>query len=234
MKFRQHRLLLAFAFVSAPLCLTAQVVQTNFSTNDGSTPGFAVSSTDLLQTNLASVSGSGTYNSHCDDLSLLHNGEFNAGYGDSRTVVQPNVATLTFNFDLTTNTAGYSLTSIRTYASWGDSGRDGQDYVVYYSTVSAPTDFIQLVDVNRFDAVADDETPSTMIQLTDSGGMLATNVASLRFAFSGVENGGTGYSEFDVEGSASAIPEPSTYAAIVGAAMMGFTVWRRRAISSRI
>lgn len=219
------------AFFVASLPLAAQVIQTNFSSTNGTAPGVAVSSGDLLQTSLGSVSGPGTYYSSANQLSLLYDGVFHGGYGGTTQVVQPNVATLTFNFDVTTNTGGYSLTTIRTYASWGDEGRDGQDYTVYYSTTSAPATYVELVNLNAFDTSSED-TPSTMVQLTHSSGTLATNVASLRFVFSGYENDGSGYSEFDVMGSPSAIPEPSTYAVISGVLALGLAM-RRRSRSSQ-
>jgi hypothetical protein len=39
---------------------------------------------------------------------------------------------------------------------------------------------------------------------------------------------GSGLAEVRISGSVSAIPEPSTYAAIAGAAMLGLATWRRR------
>lgn len=47
---------------------------------------------------------------------------------------------------------------------------------------------------------------STMVRLTDTSGVLASGVAALRFNFSGVENGGTAFREFVVEGVAVAAP----------------------------
>ena len=206
---------IALLFSASPL--TATIIQTNYGTADGSVPGFAVSTTDLLQTSLSSSSSTGTfYGAGGSNLSLFHDGVFTSGYGNASTTTMPqNGTTVTFAFNLTTNTSGYSLSMIRSYASWGDDGRDGQQYTVSYSTVSAPSTFLSLTTIARFDA-GNNNTPSTMVQLTDSSGMLATNVAQLRFTFNAVDNNGTGYREFDVFGSASAIPEPSTYAAVVG------------------
>jgi len=51
---------------------------------------------------------------------------------------------------LSVNTFGYTLTRLETFASW-DTGRDGQEYTVAYSTVAAPNTFTTLAVVPPFE-----------------------------------------------------------------------------------
>lgn len=211
----------------------AQVSYETASTIDGTVPGYAISTTDLLQTSLSSATRSGSGDAYFYredsgynvDLSRLYDGQFGTAGTYSNYTVMPNNVTLTFTFNTSVNTNGYNLTGIRTFASWDD-GRDGQAYTVQYATVSAPTTWVSLGQVLNFNA-ANSNTASTMVAITDGSGTLASNVAGLRFVFAGYENSGTAYREFDVFGTA-AIPEPSTYAALLGALALGAAAWRRR------
>lgn len=206
-------------------------------------PGeISISSSDLLQTNLLSSARSGapgsgnTYfyredSGYTVDISRLYDGALgtygSSGLGgDGQYNVMPNNVTITFTFDLTTNTAGYDLSTIRTFASW-DSGRNGQSYEVRYSTADAPTSFSTLYTIATYNP----SDSTTMVQLSTISGNLASNVAALEFVFTGFENSGTGYREFDVLGAASVVPEPSTYTAFVGLAVFGLVFLRRRRVS---
>lgn len=215
---------------------TAAVVQNNFFvTGSGTSPGTPISSSDLLQTQLSSASRTGspgfgdTYfyredSGYTVDLSRLSDGTFGNSGGDPDSSVLPNNTTITFAFNLASNPFGYSLTSIRTYAGW-DSGRDGQEYSVEYSTVSAPGTFVSLYSIAQFNPEVDDDV-ATMVQLTSNSGFLAENVALIRFNFNGFENGGTAYREFDIAGTGS-VPEPSTYAMTSGLALIAFGLLSR-------
>lgn len=235
-------------------CLQAAVVQTNFGTGDGSVPGYSVSATDVLQLYLASASRTGAPGSgdlyfyredsgYTVDLGRLTDGTFGPAGGNPGASVLPNQTAITFALNLTANPGGYTLTSIRAFAGW-DSGRDGQAYTVEYSTASAPATFVSLATVTRYDVtsfplvesedddgnpifVEDDSQASTLVELTDTGGLLAAGVAQLRFIFSGIENGGTAFREFDVIGSPTAVPEPTAFAVIAGVGLLGFAVWRK-------
>lgn len=231
-------------FAIAALSTHAQIVQTNYSSETESLPnGVTLSTTDLLQTSLASASRTGASGSgntyfyredsgYTVDISRLYDGDFgtfgSSGLGgDGHYTVMPNNVTITFTFDLTTNTAGYDLSAIRTFASWDD-GRDGQSYQVQYSTASAPSTFNSLYTIASYNpSFVTGDPANTVVQLTASSGSLATNVAALRFVFTGFENGGTAYREFDVVGAA-AVPEPSTYAALLGLGALGAALVRRR------
>ena len=102
---------------------------------------------------------------------------------------------------------GYDLTNIMTAGGWNDGGRDEQAYTVYYSTLQNPDMFLPLltVDFNPTNPVG---YSMNRITLTPATGVLATNVAALRFDmnFPRGENGYSGYSEFAVYGKPSATP----------------------------
>jgi hypothetical protein len=263
--------------VCFPALAAGAVTQTNWSTGDSSLPGDSpiVHANNLLHTSLASATrtGAGETNpgnfyfyrendagGYNVDLARLYDGQFGASGSSSSASVLPNKVSLTFAFNLTPNSAGYNLSTIRTYAGW-DSGRDGQQYTVEYSTVSAPGTFSSLATVSRFDTtifpltepVYNDDgewtgtykeyewEAATLVQLRAESGFLAENVAALRFNFTGFgdngnafENGGTGFREFVVQGAAaeiSAVPEPS---ALFGTMMLlaAGVLTRRRAAGS--
>lgn len=185
------------------------------------------------------------------ELARLSDGTFGTEGTQSAFTVMPNQVTLTFTLGTVAAPLGYSLERIRTYAGW-DSGRDGQAYVVQYATVDAPGTFVTLATVTRFDntnfpltrtsyeydhetgietevQVPDEDYSHTLVELTSVGGSLASSVAAVRFVFGGVENGGTGFREFDLIGEAmtAPIPEPAG-AAGLGAAVAGLAVMSRR------
>ena len=182
------------------------------------------------------------------NLARLTDGAFDGSNGPRPSwSVLPNQTTLTFALDLVTNPGGYTIDSIATYASW-DSGRDGQSYIVEYSLASAPETFLTLATLTPYD-VADESFPlvteqrpnpstfqlepysyhdtsrsSTLVTLAPSTGHLAEGVGSLRFLFTGYENGGTGFQEFDVIGFAT-VPEPSS-ALLVGSGFFFLGLFR--------
>jgi hypothetical protein len=147
------------------------------------------------------------------------------------------------------------LSTIQTYAGW-DSGRDGQQYTVEYSTVAAPGTFLSLATASRFDTtsfpltnpVYDDDgfetgefsanrdEAATLVQFHADLGYLAENVAALRFNFNGVENGGTGFREFVVQGAAaevSTVPEPASLFGTMILLASGVMIRQRAAGSER-
>jgi hypothetical protein len=119
-----------------------------------------------------------------------------------------------------------NLTNIVTYGGWQDQGRDQQAYSVLYATAAAPTIFVPLgtVDFNPPDALGHPQV--TRVTLTDTTGVLAAGVKALRFDFNTTENGYSGYSEIDVNGTS--IPEP-TAIGLVGCVAGAGLLRRRRA-----
>jgi hypothetical protein len=125
--------------------------------------------------------------------------------------------------------APYDITAIRTYASW-DSGRDGQQYTVSYTTALDPSTYTTLLAISRFDVmdfplredydwetgdpimVPDEGFATTLVQLKPTSGFLARQKVSLQLEFNGVENGGTAYREIQVTPSSKSPPTCSTWA----------------------
>jgi hypothetical protein len=125
-----------------------------------------------------------------------------------------------------------SIASINVLGGWQDGGRDQQSYSIWYAVASNPMEFSLLTTVSYNPT---DSTPvatgtggngkptATQVTITDTTGVLATDVAFLRFDFNGTENGYSGYSEIDV----LAVPEPNTLA-LLGVGAFGLGFWRRR------
>ena len=209
--------ILSLILLALPIAKAA-VIQTNFGTGDGTTPGGAFSSAgNLLSSNLSSatfLSGGSFYRQDSGYpvvLSRLYDGALGSlgstGLGnDGNFTVMPNIATLQFDLN-----GAFNLTTIRTYASWDD-GRDGQQYVVKYATATAPGAFTTLHSVtaydntsfpttpsydfssNQFIQVPDMGTSSTLVTLTENTtGVLAENVVSLQFVFDVYYQDGRGY-----------------------------------------
>ncbi len=128
-------------------------------------------------------------------------------------------------YPLPNSTIGYDLTNITVYGGWADNGRDQQAYTVYYSSVMAPTNFIQLTSVSYNPSIASGIQSATRVTLTSSTGVLATNVAALKFDFNSPtsENGYCGYAGITVFGTASAIP-PATLSAASLDGHVGFVM----------
>lgn len=207
----------------------ATVVITTNNINDGSV--YTVSNSDLFQMSLSSVTSTGTFNGFANNsLSLLTNGSFGAANTSGVDSVAPNLgATITFSLNLLLSPLGYDITGLTTYVGW-DAGRDGQEYTVTYSTVFAPTTFLTLAMVPVFNPTGIPfANAHTRVSLTDSTGLLAGNVAAIRFTFTQVEANGSAYREIDAFGSPS-VPEPGSVLlfAIGALAAVGITKARRR------
>ena len=107
--------------------------------------------------------------------------------------------------------SGYSLTNVAVYGGWADAGRDQQAYVVSYSTISAPSNFIALATVNYNPANASNTHSVTRAMLSPANGFLAANVAALKFDFTSPasENGYCGYAQLQLFGTPSISPTGS-------------------------
>lgn len=118
-------------------------------------------------------------------------------------------------YTLPASAQGYNLTNITVYGGWQDSGRDSQDYVVLYSTVSAPTTFNYLAAVNYYPSPPGSTPSATQVIISDSaGGVIASNVAEVEFYFGcpGSDNGWVGYGAITVQGAAAAAITPPAVA----------------------
>ena len=127
-------------------------------------------------------------------------------------------------YTLTNSPSGSDVTNIIVYSGWGDTGRYGQFYTVYYSIVSAPLVFYPLTTIYYLPATAN--APACRVDIALPGGArMATNVASIKLDFNnplfytfgasvvtaaGFNNGWQGYSEIIVQGTnSSTAPPPS-------------------------
>ena len=127
-----------------------------------------------------------------------------------------NAAGSTLIYSLPNSALGFDLTNITVYGGWADNGRDQQAYTVYYSTVTAPTNFISLAVVNYNPVIANNIQSASKVILTASTGVLAAHAAAVKFDFTnpGSENGYCGYAGITVFGAASIAPAaPSSLSA---------------------
>ena len=115
---------------------------------------------------------------------------------------------------------GSDITNIVTYSGWGDNGRDGQYYIVSYSTIAAPTTFVPITTVYYLPSTSGSPANRVAIAMTD-GSALAQGVAKVKFDFSSPPNAGgfnnayQGYSEIVVQGHDTASPPPPPSPALV-------------------
>jgi alpha-L-rhamnosidase len=111
-------------------------------------------------------------------------------------------------YTLTGSTNGYNITNITVYGGWANNGRDQQAYTVYYSTAMTPMNFLPLATVNFNPSIASDIQSATLVTLTSSSGLLATNVAAVKFDFTSPpsENGYCGYAGINIFGTPSIAP----------------------------
>ena len=115
-------------------------------------------------------------------------------------------------YTLTGFANGYSLTNIMVYGGWADAGRDQQAYTVYYSKVAAPAAFLLLGSVNYNPANPAGAQSATRTMLSAANGILATNVAAVKFDFTtpASENGYCGYTEITLSGIPTPVPVSTT------------------------
>jgi hypothetical protein len=209
--FRSSLFLSAIA-LTASAAIAADVATESAGEGDPVGP-FSVASTDLLQTSLASITDAIVFNPSYN-YSIPNPTPTAADLYDGDKRGEPVIqgGTITFNLDLTTNTAGYDLASIVTTShhyldediNTPNGGRDGQNYTVSYASVNAPTTFIPITSVDFLRA---DNGTSGFGKATITN-MSASNVAAVRFVFGPQDNDGSRYAEIDITGTpSSAITE---------------------------
>jgi len=137
--------------------------------------------------------------------------------------------TLVTALNVSTNTQGYNITGVSTISGWNWDYVD-QKYNLSYSTVGSPNLYLSLGTYALYDTSGKSQK-SLQIALTDSTGIIASNVANLKFEFlqaGGLYNHQAAYTEIQAFGTAvTTIPEPSALA-LLGLGTMGFIARRRR------
>jgi hypothetical protein len=203
---------------AASMAHAAVTTTTDFASGDV-LPNVSVSTSDLLQTSLASATGEPT-GSPANFLRNGSTGTAQENTGTNPTVVTNAGSTLTYNLDITSNTFGYDISEILLFSGWQDA-RAGQSYIVSYSVVG-DSGFTMLADVTQ--AASGGSFVTRTFDNTFSP--LATGVDAVRFE---IRNFGsltdTVYREIDVIGAAS-VPEPS--AALLGGLGVLALLRRRR------
>lgn len=145
----------------------------------------------------------------------INNGAFGAGNNAPDVVMEipANGYEVTFTLNLNAGTGGsplgYDISSIVTFAGWGDWARNRQFYELQYSVVGNPG-FVSLGSFSSGNFPPLNMTGSeeaTKRTFTDSTGKIASGVDAIRFIAN--DNYGDAYREFDVFGVAT-VPEPSS------------------------
>jgi autotransporter-associated beta strand protein len=154
--------------------------------------------TNLLDGATATPATANTHEGSSASWSTLTDGILGTP-GDKATTVTPNNGdSVTFPLDIAAQPEGYDITSFNSYVTWGDSGRSNQNFTLQYSTVGDPATFFDIAVVANVDSAADNATHTSV---TDTTGVLASGVHSVRILFgtpNGQENGYVGFSEVKV------------------------------------
>ena len=198
--------------------IASYAAQTGFGGNTFFLPTWTVASSNSLIAGLSPSSSAGNFSLNTGGRTVN-----SLTAGDSLTIGPTSATDTTINYitcgnsggagtlvtyTLTGFTAGYTLTNITVFGGWKDAGRDQQAYTVSYSKVTAPAAFISLGTVNYNPANPASVQSATRATLTAANGVLATNVAAVKFDFTTPtsENGYVGYSEILLSGMPSAQP----------------------------
>ena len=177
--------------------LFGMATATNFTATGASdSTAFTVSAADLLQT--ASVVSNETFTYYSGStftnapLSALADGSFGSADKTTGTCAIAN-GTLTYTLDVTNHPAGYVINALDTYTGWSDNGHDDQNYWVSFRKAGSVT-FDNAIAVSYTGTVKLTHVSVTNINLS--------GVEAVRFTFTSQENGGAGYKELDVSGTA--------------------------------
>lgn len=244
---------LALAALSIPALTAHATILIDEQFSSTSRTAFAVSSTDLIQAGSSSLAsgptitaGSFTPLNANYTLDNINDGSASNTNGSIVDTTKDNntgggVGTLmyeiTFTFDTTLNTHGYDLSAFVSTAN-GQDERANQHIEILYRTVGSE-DFTSLIThLYRQPLISvGGSTYSTQLTFTrEGGGLLASGIDALRVRAylpkstipDDPTDGATVFSEFDAIGTATTIPEPSSFAALAGLTTLVACVARRR------
>ena len=227
--------LLVLAGVAAdlfPVLAPGSIIQSDFSNNTSQT-FFPCSTNDLINAGQPTFSSMDPVTSpQYGNPSALNNGGVGGvdSMGDEG-VGSDGAWTETFTLDTSVNTNGYSITNIATFAGWA-SDRVTQRYSLYiaYQGDPSPGKFY-LYGTYEFIYNPGDRYCSSKIELTDTTGVIASNVCAIRLVFG---TGGAIYREVDVLGVPTAtayVPPvlPDVYVSTNGSHTPPFDTWDKAA-----
>ncbi|OYW30944.1 MAG: hypothetical protein B7Z47_02590 [Chthoniobacter sp. 12-60-6] len=222
-------LFIAAALCSAPALGAVVITSTSgyynsdpyYGTESGALP--VMSSTDLLQTSVASIITGGNMGAETGmHVSALTDGIAATEHSALHTFGSNSF--ITYMLDLTSNPQGYDIGRIDIQSGWPDTGRVNLTTLVYFSTIAAPDTFSHLGTASFVLPGGTPNRPWITATFTDnSSAILASQVAGLRFEFPSQQNSYVGYGEIDVLG----VPEPSK-TAFLGVFISAVLMRRRR------
>ncbi len=146
-------------------------------------------------------------------------------------------ATYTFYLDVSTNSLGYDIQEIHSYAGWNENGSTlaNQKYELLVSTVDG-AEFTSLGTFTYTPFAATDTNTAAATKVTlieDATGIIASGVDAVRFILmdTGIDNAstvdGNVYFEIDVLGMAT-VPEPATWWLLGAGSFTALALFRRR------
>ena len=195
---------------------------TTYGTTDAGyvTMNALVSSTDLLQTSVASSSSTGfagTNDATAITTKLANgvSGTHAFSYTEAAIDTDTSGFTVEYVLDTSVNTLGYDLTSIASFAGLSNANiQFSQNFDLQVSTVGSAS----FTSLGTFSTGATENSQATRILITDSqAAALATGVDVIRLVNQTGVRGS--YRELDVVGTAS-VPEPASMALLAAGGLM--------------
>lgn len=239
---------LAIAAIAALSVLVSQAYATIITTPDSSSGPFVLTPATLGSVATVTSSGDAIESSWSQNLAILNDGSLGAatdpGASNDSIGIKSSNTSITYTFDTTTNSRGYDITGIQTYAGWLTSNgsgdiRSNQGYQVDLTFVGGAT--ATLVGKTSFPwNTTGFSLPATLwteVAFTSGGGVLdngsgvvATGVKSITFTNfdSAVPGGPVAYREIHLDGAAT-VPEPGTVV-LLGSGLLGLLAyaWRKQ------
>jgi hypothetical protein len=232
------RTFVALLAMAATIVLVNQASATILVTPAGSNSEFTLTHDALGES--ATITGITTQFPKLEQLqdNALGSPNYNGKEEDYANFVYPNDH-FTYTFNTTTNTAGYDITTIATYAGWYDGLRSNQGYQIDLTYVSGST--ATLLSKQTLNANTSANVWTEVALTNQEGGVLsqngvaATGVKAITFRNFDVSTADPNvwqqvmYREVNIVGNATATPEPGTLV-LLGTMLTGILAyaWRKR------
>jgi hypothetical protein len=211
MKKNLLRILTVIAWASTSIGHSAVIVTPSY--NNTSQTFFAPSNSDLVNYNSSSLASYSVSAQSYGVAGNINDGVLGAASTTADTVITEGGSyTITFDLDTFSNVLGYQINTINLFSGWLEE-RIWQNFSLEISVVGSASytslgSFSVTPSINN---PTNTGTNSLLVGLTDTSGILATNVDSIRFNMNtAFGSNGTAYREIDITGVA-VVPEPSTY-----------------------